>query len=61
MQPSDKGKEVCQYLHPPTNALQDIDNFGAMYLQTNWQIQGFLHEQADAIERQGINLFVWLK
>ena len=48
---SDKDRESRQYLHPPTDVLQDIDSNGAMFLRTNWQIQGFLQEQADAIER----------
>ncbi|KAL5573105.1 hypothetical protein UlMin_022702 [Ulmus minor] len=49
----DKGREVCEYVHPPTNALRDVDNSGGLFLRTNWQIQGFLQEQADAIERHG--------
>lgn len=48
---SDKGREVCQYINPPSNALTEIDPNGGMFLRTNWQIQGFLREQADAIER----------
>lgn len=47
----DKDREICQYVHPPTNALSNIDGNGALFLRTNLQIQGFLQEQADAIER----------
>ncbi|XP_024928384.3 anaphase-promoting complex subunit 5 [Ziziphus jujuba] len=49
----DKGREVCQYTHSTSDALRDIDPNGGMFLRTNWQIQGFLHEQANAIERHG--------
>ncbi|EXB53657.1 hypothetical protein L484_013291 [Morus notabilis] len=49
----DKDREICQYVHPPTNALSNIDGNGALFLRTNLQIQGFLQEQADAIERHG--------
>ena len=41
-------------MHPPTNTFRDIDGKAAMFLRTNWQIQGFLQEQADAIERSDI-------
>ncbi|XP_062105715.1 anaphase-promoting complex subunit 5 [Humulus lupulus] len=50
---SDKDREVGQYVHPPTNTLRDIDGKAGLFLRTNWQIQGFLQEQADAIERHG--------
>ncbi|KAM6555826.1 hypothetical protein CsatB_002845 [Cannabis sativa] len=50
---SDKDREVGQYMHPPTNTLRDTDSSAALFLRTNWQIQGFLQEQADAIERHG--------
>ena len=50
---SDKDREVGQYVHPPTNTLRDVDSKSALFLRTNWQIQGFLQEQADAIERSG--------
>ena len=31
--------------------LRDIDPSGAVFLRTNWQVQGYLQEQADIIEK----------
>ncbi|PON52066.1 Anaphase-promoting complex subunit [Parasponia andersonii] len=49
----DKDREVGQFVHPPKNTFRAIDSSAGMFLRTNWQIQGFLQEQADAIERHG--------
>ncbi|PRQ52142.1 putative tetratricopeptide-like helical domain, anaphase-promoting complex subunit 5 [Rosa chinensis] len=49
----DKLREGCHYAHPPSNTLRDLDPNGGLFLRTNWQVQGFLQEQADALEKQG--------
>ncbi|CAN6707782.1 unnamed protein product [Malus baccata var. baccata] len=46
-------REDCHYAHPTSSILSDLDPTAGLYLQTNWQIQGFLQEQADALEKQG--------
>ncbi|CAL2248800.1 unnamed protein product [Prunus armeniaca] len=48
-----KLREACHYAHPTSNTLRDLDPSGGIFLRTNWQIQGFLQEQADALEKQG--------
>ncbi|KAM0956115.1 hypothetical protein ACFX13_025045 [Malus domestica] len=46
-------REDCHYGHPTSSILSDLDPTAGLFLQTNWQIQGFLQEQADALEKQG--------
>ncbi|KDP35516.1 hypothetical protein JCGZ_08954 [Jatropha curcas] len=48
-----EGVEGCPHVHPPGNASSDVDPFGEVFLRTNWQVQGYLMEQADAIEKHG--------
>ncbi|KAL6137167.1 hypothetical protein ACLB2K_062462 [Fragaria x ananassa] len=50
---SDKLREGCHYAHPPSNTSRVLDPNGGVFLRTNWQVQGFLQEQADALEKQG--------
>ncbi|KAJ4828800.1 hypothetical protein Tsubulata_010814 [Turnera subulata] len=50
---SDEGREAGQYVYPPGNASTDVDHDGEMFLRTNWQVQGYLMEQADALEKHG--------
>lgn len=47
----DKCGETSAYVHPPGNELRDVDPYGEIFLRTNWQVQGYLMEQADAIEK----------
>ncbi|KAG5247249.1 anaphase-promoting complex [Salix suchowensis] len=47
----DKCGESNAYIHPPGNELRDVDPYGEIFLRTNWQVQGYLMEQADAIEK----------
>lgn len=47
----DKLREGCHYAHPPSNTSGDLDPNGGVFLRTNWQVQGFLQEQADALEK----------
>lgn len=47
----DKLREGCHYAHPPSNTVRDLDPNGGLFLRTNWQVQGFLQEQADALEK----------
>lgn len=35
------------------NAMGEVDPTGGVFLRSNWQIQGYLLEQADAIEKHG--------
>ncbi|KAI4308123.1 hypothetical protein L6164_031229 [Bauhinia variegata] len=48
----DKG-EAGPYGDPQSNMLGDIDPSDGIFLRTNWQVQGYLQEQADTIERNG--------
>lgn len=41
----DKGEDAGQYGHPSSSEPQGI------FLRTNWQVQGYLAEQANAIEK----------
>ncbi|XP_050227164.1 anaphase-promoting complex subunit 5 [Mercurialis annua] len=50
---SDRGTEGCLHVHPLANAVADADPNGEAFLRTNWQVQGYLMEQADAIEKHG--------
>lgn len=47
----DKCGETSAYVHPPGNELRDVDPYGEIFLRTSWQVQGYLMEQADAIEK----------
>ncbi|KAK0590885.1 hypothetical protein LWI29_032824 [Acer saccharum] len=49
----DKYREACSYIHPPNEAFRDIDSNAGAFLRTNWQMQGYLMEQSDAIEKYG--------
>ncbi|XP_044501315.1 anaphase-promoting complex subunit 5 [Mangifera indica] len=49
----DNRRETCSYAHTPNDALRDIDSGGGAFLRTNWQTEGYLMEQADAIEKHG--------
>ncbi|EOX93116.1 Anaphase-promoting complex subunit 5 isoform 2 [Theobroma cacao] len=48
----DKGRESSSYASSG-DLLRDFDPNGGVFLRTNWQIQGYLTEQADAIEKHG--------
>ncbi|GAV64519.1 Apc5 domain-containing protein [Cephalotus follicularis] len=48
-----KSREAVPYAHSSGNAMSDIVYNGEVFLRTNWQIQGYLMEQADAIEKHG--------
>lgn len=48
---NDKGRESSSYASG--ELLRDVDPNGGVFLRTNWQIQGYLMEQADAIEKHG--------
>ncbi|XP_059656236.1 anaphase-promoting complex subunit 5 isoform X2 [Cornus florida] len=50
---SDKPRGVSAIANPPTDALRGLDHPGGFFLCTNWQIQGYLIEKADAIEKHG--------
>ncbi|XP_038680810.1 anaphase-promoting complex subunit 5 [Tripterygium wilfordii] len=47
----DKGRE--HHSNPPCDVLRDIDCESGVFLRTIWQVQGYLMEQADAIEKHG--------
>ncbi|XP_022771821.1 anaphase-promoting complex subunit 5 isoform X2 [Durio zibethinus] len=49
---NDKGRESSSY-SSSGDLLRDVDLNGGVFLRTNWQIQGYLMEQADAIEKDG--------
>lgn len=62
---SEKVRVASPYGDPPSNMLQDIDPSGAVFLRSTWQVQGYLQEQADSIEKYAscrpgtsLNLFV---
>ncbi|KAK9285753.1 hypothetical protein L1049_024953 [Liquidambar formosana] len=48
---SDKARETSTFVHPANNSMRGVDPNGGIFLRTNWQIQGYLLEQADAIEK----------
>ncbi|KAK8711873.1 hypothetical protein V6N13_147133 [Hibiscus sabdariffa] len=48
---NEKGGESSSYASG--DLLRDVDPDGGVFLRTNWQIQGYLMEQADAIEKHG--------
>jgi len=48
---SEKVRVVSPYGDSSSNILRDVDQSGAVFLRTNWQVQGYLQEQADTIEK----------
>jgi anaphase-promoting complex subunit 5 len=48
---SDKLRVGSPYEDRQSNMVRDIDPSGAVFLRTNWQIQGYLQEHADTIEK----------
>ncbi|KAL4350173.1 anaphase-promoting complex subunit 5-like [Arachis hypogaea] len=50
---SEKVRVASPYGDPSSNMLRDDDPSGAVFLRTNWQVQGCLQEQADIIEKNG--------
>ncbi|KAK7372815.1 hypothetical protein VNO80_06203 [Phaseolus coccineus] len=50
---SEKVRVVSPYGDSSSNILRDVDQSGAVFLRTNWQVQGYLQEQADTIEKNG--------
>jgi anaphase-promoting complex subunit 5 len=48
---SNKGREPSPYVQPPNYALREFEPNSGIFLRTNWQIQGYLQEQAEAIEK----------
>ncbi|XP_026406476.1 anaphase-promoting complex subunit 5-like isoform X1 [Papaver somniferum] len=47
------GGHSSDFAHQPTDALRGSDNSGGLFLRMNWQVQGYLREQADLIEKHG--------
>lgn len=43
--------EPSSFAHHMKDTLRGIDPNDGIFLRTNWQIQGYLCEQADAIEK----------
>ncbi|KAK4275586.1 hypothetical protein QN277_018642 [Acacia crassicarpa] len=50
---SEKGRQAGSYGDPTNNMLPDTDPSSGTFLRTNWQVQGYLQEQADTIEKDG--------
>ncbi|XP_047148692.1 anaphase-promoting complex subunit 5 isoform X2 [Vigna umbellata] len=50
---TEKVRVVNPYGDSSSNILRDVDQSGAVFLRTNWQVQGYLQEQADTIEKNG--------
>lgn len=65
---SKKGREASPYGDPSSNMQRDIDPCSSgVFLRTNWQVQGYLQEQADTIEKYAscrpgtsLDLFIYL-
>ncbi|KAM7278780.1 hypothetical protein ACFE04_005914 [Oxalis oulophora] len=51
--PSEKVRESSPYAHSSGSTLGDVDYNSEIFLRTNWQIQGYLMEQAEALEKHG--------
>ncbi|KAM7497686.1 hypothetical protein LguiA_022100 [Lonicera macranthoides] len=49
----DKAREIGPFMNLSNDSLRGVDHNGGIFLRTNWQIQGYLLEQADAIEKHG--------
>ncbi|GAY68146.1 hypothetical protein CUMW_261920 [Citrus unshiu] len=52
-QGGDKCREASPSAHAPNDAMREFDSISGAFLRTNWQMQGYLMEQADAIEKHG--------
>ncbi|XLT00162.1 hypothetical protein HN51_049513 [Arachis hypogaea] len=50
---SENVRVASPYGDPSSNMLRDDDPSGAVFLRTNWQLQGYLQEQDDIIEKNG--------
>ncbi|XP_027941520.1 anaphase-promoting complex subunit 5 [Vigna unguiculata] len=50
---TEKVRVVSSFGDSSSNILRDVDQSGAVFLRTNWQVQGYLQEQADTIEKNG--------
>nr|KAJ0185807.1 hypothetical protein LSAT_V11C900467260 [Lactuca sativa] len=50
---SHRSPEGSPYMSSPTSALPNIESSDVILQRTNWQIQGYLSEQADMIEKLG--------
>ncbi|KVH94978.1 hypothetical protein Ccrd_002955, partial [Cynara cardunculus var. scolymus] len=48
-----RSAESSQYMSSPTSALPNAEPSDVILQRTNWQIQGYLSEQADMIEKLG--------
>jgi len=48
---TEKVRVVSSFGDSSSNILRDVDQSGAVFLRTNWQVQGYLQEQADTIEK----------
>ncbi|KAB1226851.1 Anaphase-promoting complex subunit 5 [Morella rubra] len=53
---SAKGAEASPYVYPQEDASGDFENKSGIFLRANRQIQGYLQEQADAIQKNGSSL-----
>ncbi|QHN91079.1 Anaphase-promoting complex subunit [Arachis hypogaea] len=51
---SENVRVASPYGDPSSNMLRDDDPSGAVFLRTNWQLQGYLQEQDDIIEKNGV-------
>ncbi|XP_025666418.2 anaphase-promoting complex subunit 5-like [Arachis hypogaea] len=51
---SENVRVASPYGDPSSNMLRDDDPSGAIFLRTNWQLQGYLQEQDDIIEKNGV-------
>ncbi|CAI9759902.1 unnamed protein product [Fraxinus pennsylvanica] len=49
----DRPREVSPCAPSTSDTLRGTDRPGGTFLRTNWQVQGYLSEQADAIEKHG--------
>lgn len=54
----DKAGEASFFARKTKDTLKCIDPNGGIFLRTNWQIQGYLCEQADAIEKLVASQFI---
>lgn len=47
----EKVRVASPYGDPSSNMLRDVDHSSPVFLRTNWQVQGYLQEQAHTIEK----------
>ncbi|XP_058071966.1 anaphase-promoting complex subunit 5 [Magnolia sinica] len=52
---SDDSPQGSDFVCPLNDALRNDDHHGGLFLRTNWQVQGYLREQADLIEKHAIS------